>query len=65
MSFIIAVVGKGGVGKTTLSGMLVQYLAHREGTSVLAVDADSNSNLNEVLGLEISVLKCTPMSNTN
>ena len=53
MSYIIAVVGKGGVGKTTLSGMLVQYLSHREGKPVLAVDADSNSNLNEVLGLDI------------
>ena len=54
MSYVIAVVGKGGVGKTTLSGMLVQYLSHREGKPVLAVDADSNSNLNEVLGLVIS-----------
>ena len=54
MPYIIAVVGKGGVGKTTLSGMLVQYFSHREGKPVLAVDADSNSNLNEVLGLDIS-----------
>jgi len=54
MPYIIAVAGKGGVGKTTLSGMLVQYLSHREGKPVLAVDADSNSNLNEVLGLDIS-----------
>ena len=54
MSYVIAVVGKGGVGKTTLSGILVQYLSHRDGKSVLAVDADSNSNLNEVLGLVIS-----------
>ncbi|MCL2774854.1 MAG: AAA family ATPase [Oscillospiraceae bacterium] len=54
MAFVIAVVGKGGVGKTTLSGMLVQYLCHNGKKPVLAVDADSNSNLNEVLGLEIT-----------
>jgi CO dehydrogenase maturation factor len=54
MSFVIAVVGKGGVGKTTLSGMLVQHLCREGKKPVLAVDADSNSNLNEVLGLEIA-----------
>lgn len=54
MSFVIAVAGKGGVGKTTLSGMLIQHLSYMEGKPVLAVDADSNSNLNEVLGLNVS-----------
>jgi len=54
MPFVIAVVGKGGVGKTTLSGMLVQHLCNQGKKPILAVDADSNSNLNEVLGLEIS-----------
>ena len=54
MSFVIAVVGKGGVGKTTLSGMLVQHLCLNGKKPVLAVDADSNSNLNEVLGLEVA-----------
>ncbi len=51
MAFTIAVAGKGGVGKTTMAGMLVRYLVERGHTPVLAVDADSNSNLNEVLGL--------------
>jgi len=52
---IIAVAGKGGTGKTTLCGMLVKYLADREKGNVLAVDADPNSNLNEVLGVTAPV----------
>ena len=52
MSHVIAVDGKGGVGKTTLCGLLIQYLCDQGKTPVLAVDADSNSNLNEVLGVE-------------
>jgi len=53
LSFVIAVAGKGGVGKTTTAGLLVRYLVENDLTPVLAVDADSNSNFNEVLGLEI------------
>ena len=52
MSHVIAVAGKGGVGKTTLCGLLIQYLCDQGKTPVLAVDADSNSNMNEVLGVE-------------
>ena len=52
MSHVIAVAGKGGVGKTTLCGLLIQYLCDQGKTPVLAVDADYNSNLNEVLGVE-------------
>ena len=51
MPNIIAVAGKGGTGKTTLCGMIVKHLASREKGQVLAVDADPNSNLNEVLGV--------------
>ncbi|MEI9479194.1 MAG: carbon monoxide dehydrogenase, partial [Deltaproteobacteria bacterium] len=47
MSFTIAVSGKGGTGKTTLSGMILRYLLDQGKTPILAVDADSNSNLNE------------------
>jgi CO dehydrogenase maturation factor len=54
MPFTIALAGKGGTGKTTLAGMLIKYLMTKEKTPVLAVDADSNANLNEVLGLEIT-----------
>ncbi|NLB28719.1 MAG: AAA family ATPase, partial [Clostridiales bacterium] len=49
---VIAVAGKGGTGKTTLCGILVRYLASN-GKKVLAVDADANSNLNEVLGVPL------------
>ncbi len=52
MSLTIALAGKGGVGKTTVAGLLIRYLKERGLTPVLAVDADSNANLNEVLGLE-------------
>ncbi len=53
MAHVIAIAGKGGVGKTTLCGMLIQYLGDRRKGPVLAVDADANSNLNEVLGVEV------------
>lgn len=54
MAFTIALAGKGGTGKTTIAGLLIKYLAARGKTPILAVDADSNANLNEVLGLEIA-----------
>ena len=53
MAQTIALAGKGGVGKTTICGMLVEYLCQKKNGPVLAVDADANSNLNEVLGVEI------------
>ena len=49
----IAVAGKGGVGKTTTCGMMIDYLCKQKQGPVLVVDADANSNLNEVLGVEI------------
>ena len=49
----IAVAGKGGTGKTTLSALIIRYITEeRPGKSILAVDADANANLNEALGLE-------------
>ncbi|MCE5199757.1 MAG: AAA family ATPase [Armatimonadota bacterium] len=51
MSYTIATTGKGGVGKTTISALMVQYLVANGGAPVLAVDADSNANLNEALGI--------------
>ena len=51
----IAVAGKGGVGKTTVSGMIIDYLCNGGKGPVLVVDADANSNLNEVLGVSADV----------
>ena len=53
MAQTIALAGKGGVGKTTICGMLIEYLCQKKNGPVLAVDADANSNLNEVLGVEV------------
>ena len=55
MPHTIAVAGKGGVGKTTTCGMLIDYLTKKGQGPVLVVDADANSNLNEVLGVEAEV----------
>ena len=49
----IAVAGKGGVGKTTTCGMIIDYLCKKNRGPVLVVDADANANLNEVLGVEM------------
>jgi CO dehydrogenase maturation factor len=53
MPYSIALAGKGGTGKTTVAGLLIKYLLKKGLTPILAVDADSNANLNEVLGLEV------------
>jgi CO dehydrogenase maturation factor len=46
----IAITGKGGVGKTTLSALL-SHLFSREGKRVIAVDADPDANLPQALGV--------------
>ncbi len=53
MAYTIAFSGKGGVGKTTLCGLLIRYMIETGKHPILAVDADSNYNLNEVLGVEV------------
>ena len=50
----IAITGKGGVGKTTLAGLLARLYA-AEGRSVLAVDADPDANLASALGISPQV----------
>ncbi len=53
MTITIALAGKGGVGKTTIAGMVIKYLAQSQDGAILAIDADPSSNLNMVLGLEL------------
>jgi CO dehydrogenase maturation factor len=55
MTKVIALAGKGGTGKTTTSALLIKYLLNRGMTPVLAVDADANANLNELLALDVNV----------
>ena len=55
----IGVVGKGGVGKTTLSSLLAREL-RRRGRRVLAVDTDSNPNLGLSLGLDAEATEAVP-----
>ena len=54
MSVLIALTGKGGVGKTTVSALLTRRLVDRGLTPVLAIDADPNSCLDAALGLTVS-----------
>jgi CO dehydrogenase maturation factor len=53
MTTTIALAGKGGVGKTTIAGMVIKYLVSNQSGPVLAIDADPSSNLNMVLGLDL------------
>ena len=58
----IAIAGKGGVGKTTLSGVMARYLAE-EGRKVLTIDADPDANLASALGFPPELLKgVTPLA---
>ena len=49
-----AITGKGGTGKTTIAALMLRWLVANKKTPVLAVDADSNANFNEVLGVSYS-----------
>ncbi|WP_456472640.1 ATP-binding protein [Methanocaldococcus sp.] len=49
---IIAVSGKGGVGKTAFTTLLVKALS-KKNKNILVVDADPDSNLPETLGVEV------------
>jgi len=58
----IAISGKGGVGKTTLAGVMARILAD-EGKKVLAIDADPDSNLASAIGLPKEALaKLSPIA---
>ena len=49
----IAISGKGGTGKTTLAALIIRWLSQNRETPILAVDADANVNLNDLLGVEL------------
>ncbi len=55
MPKVIAMAGKGGTGKTTLSALLLNYMLLENITPILAVDADANANLNELLDMDVSL----------
>jgi len=54
MAITIAISGKGGSGKTTLSAMIIRILMEQSAGSVLAVDADPNACLALTMGAEVS-----------
>lgn len=54
MNVKIALAGKGGTGKTTTGGLIIRSLIEKNKGTVLALDADPNSNLNEILGVEVT-----------
>jgi len=51
MSYLVAITGKGGVGKTTIAALLIDRLIKRGCHPVLAVDADPNMCLDAALGV--------------
>ncbi|MHA1710524.1 MAG: nucleotide-binding protein [Candidatus Freyarchaeota archaeon] len=65
MGFKMAVVGKGGVGKTTIAGTLARLLA-KKGFDVFAIDVDPSMNLYSSLGIPKEVAsRITPISEMN
>ncbi|MES0329766.1 MAG: carbon monoxide dehydrogenase, partial [Dehalococcoidales bacterium] len=52
MTFALAVAGKGGSGKTSISSLVIRYLKNNKTGAILAVDADANANLGDGLGLK-------------
>jgi CO dehydrogenase maturation factor len=53
MTTTIALAGKGGTGKTTVSAMIIKYLIQKQNSPILAIDADPSANLNMVLGVDL------------
>lgn len=55
MTYSIAVAGKGGTGKTSLSSLIIRYLKEKGAVPILAIDADPNANLADSLGLKVDI----------
>lgn len=53
MSYIIAVAGKGGTGKSTISALIIRSLKEKGKVPVLAIDADPSAALGEYLGITV------------
>jgi CO dehydrogenase maturation factor len=53
MPYMLAVAGKGGTGKTTFAALAIRNLIGAGRRNILAVDADPNANLADLLGLEM------------
>lgn len=53
MTFSIAVAGKGGSGKTSITSLVIRYLKNKRLGPILAVDADANANLGDSLGMTV------------
>ena len=49
----IAISGKGGTGKSTIAALIIRWLSKHGSRSILAVDADSNVNLNDLRGIKL------------
>jgi len=50
---LIAVTGKGGVGKSTIAALIVRYLRETAAGPILALDADPAANLGTILGIPV------------
>ena len=53
MTKTIAVAGKGGTGKTTITALIIDYLTKKSEGPILAIDADPSTNLNLALGVPL------------
>ena len=53
MAYTVAICGKGGTGKTTVSSLLLSLIAKKKNGKIFAVDADPNFNLAMNFGLEV------------
>ena len=53
MAQSVAVAGKGGIGKSTISALIIKALIHRGEKDILAIDADPDANLGTLLGIDV------------